>query len=93
MQIHEVVRQLHIKMDEIIGRQERTLSLVSAVHSGISQFWCFLSLTDYLQDPMTTHDYRVISQQRRKRRGLAGIEKKMEIVEEISVLNSYDQLL
>ncbi|XP_042224956.1 protein ERGIC-53-like isoform X2 [Homarus americanus] len=34
-QIHEVIRQLHIKMDEIIGRQERTLGLVSAVHSGM----------------------------------------------------------
>ncbi|KAK3881133.1 hypothetical protein Pcinc_014422 [Petrolisthes cinctipes] len=34
-QIHDVVRQLHIKMDEIIGRQERTLSLVSAVHTGM----------------------------------------------------------
>ncbi|XP_050723841.1 protein ERGIC-53-like isoform X1 [Eriocheir sinensis] len=34
-QIHEVIRQLHMKMDEIIGRQERTLGLVSAVHSGM----------------------------------------------------------
>ncbi|XP_071551294.1 protein ERGIC-53-like isoform X2 [Panulirus ornatus] len=34
-QIHEVIRTLHIKMDEIIGRQERTLGLVSAVHSGM----------------------------------------------------------
>ncbi|XP_069942817.1 protein ERGIC-53 isoform X1 [Cherax quadricarinatus] len=34
-QIHEIIRQLHSKMDEIIGRQERTLGLVSAVHSGL----------------------------------------------------------
>ncbi|KAK8377064.1 hypothetical protein O3P69_013606 [Scylla paramamosain] len=34
-QIHEVIRQLHMKMDEIIGRQERTLGLVSAVHTGM----------------------------------------------------------
>ncbi|XP_045620916.1 protein ERGIC-53 isoform X2 [Procambarus clarkii] len=34
-QIHEIIRQLHSKMDEIIGRQERTLGLVSAVHSGM----------------------------------------------------------
>lgn len=36
-QIHEVIRQLHMKMDEIIGRQERTLGLVSAVHSGMGE--------------------------------------------------------
>ena len=33
--IHEVIRTLHLKMDEIIGRQERTLSLVSAVQNGL----------------------------------------------------------
>ncbi|XP_064084264.1 protein ERGIC-53-like isoform X2 [Macrobrachium nipponense] len=34
-QIHETIRALYIKMDEIIGRQERTLGLVSAVHTGM----------------------------------------------------------
>lgn len=34
-QIHDLIRNLHAKLDEIIGRQERTLGLVSAVHSGI----------------------------------------------------------
>lgn len=34
-QIHETIRTLHNKMDEIIGRQERTLGLVSAVHTSM----------------------------------------------------------
>nr|XP_027232631.1 protein ERGIC-53-like isoform X1 [Penaeus vannamei]XP_027232632.1 protein ERGIC-53-like isoform X1 [Penaeus vannamei] len=34
-QIHDLIRNLHAKLDEIIGRQERTLGLVSAVHSGM----------------------------------------------------------
>ncbi|XP_068226768.1 protein ERGIC-53 [Palaemon carinicauda] len=34
-QIHETIRALYVKMDEIIGRQERTLGLVSAVHTGM----------------------------------------------------------
>ncbi|XP_018018316.1 protein ERGIC-53 isoform X3 [Hyalella azteca] len=35
-QIYDAMRQLNAKMDEIIGRQERTLSLVGAVHSGLA---------------------------------------------------------
>jgi len=33
--IHDVIRKLNSKLDEILGRQERTLSLVGAVHSAL----------------------------------------------------------
>ncbi|KAF5270230.1 hypothetical protein FQA39_LY08444 [Lamprigera yunnana] len=34
-QMYEVMRELHRKLDEIIGRQERTLSLVTMVQQGV----------------------------------------------------------
>ncbi|XP_076049158.1 lectin, mannose binding protein ergic53 isoform X2 [Oratosquilla oratoria] len=35
-QIHEIIRGLHAKMDEIIGRQERTLGLVGSMQTGVA---------------------------------------------------------
>lgn len=35
--MYEMIRELHRKMDEIIGRQERTLSMISSVQPGVGQ--------------------------------------------------------
>lgn len=35
-QMFEMMRELNRKLDEVVGRQERTLSLLSSVHAGVA---------------------------------------------------------
>lgn len=35
-QMFELMRELNRKLDEVVGRQERTLSLLSSVHAGVA---------------------------------------------------------